>query len=150
MYKYSNNSKAELDTCHPDLIKVFNEVIKYTNVDVTIVQGNRSIIEQQELYAQGRTTPGSIVTNIDGVDNISKHNVFPSEAVDICAYVNGNVTWDKNHLVYLGGVVMSIANRLYDEGVIRHKIRWGGNWDSDGVIISDQNFMDLPHYELIK
>jgi len=26
---------------------------------------------------------------------------------------------------------------------------WGGNWDADQVIIDDQNFNDLGHFEII-
>jgi len=148
-YHYSNNSKAELATCHDDLQIVFNEVIKVTNVDLIIVNGNRSIQEQQDMYAQGRTKPGAIITNVDGVNDIGKHNELPAKAVDICCYVNGKASWEIKHLCYLGGVVMSTANRLYEEGKIKHRIRWGGNWDGDGEIISDQNLVDGPHYEII-
>jgi hypothetical protein len=28
-------------------------------------------------------------------------------------------------------------------------IRWGGNWDMDGEPITDQDFQDLVHFELI-
>ena len=38
---------------------------------------------------------------------------------------------------------------LKEEGIISHDIRWGFNWDRDGIIISDQNFQDGPHFELI-
>ena len=31
---------------------------------------------------------------------------------------------------------------------ITHKIRWGGDWDSDGEI-KDNNFDDLVHIEII-
>ena len=37
---------------------------------------------------------------------------------------------------------------LWEKGLIDHVIRWGGNWDSDGVIIRDQGFDDLVHFEL--
>jgi peptidoglycan L-alanyl-D-glutamate endopeptidase CwlK len=33
----------------------------------------RTVEEQQALYAQGRTAPGRIVTNADGVRNLSRH-----------------------------------------------------------------------------
>lgn len=28
-------------------------------------------------------------------------------------------------------------------------IRWGGNWDMDGEPVTDQNFQDLVHFELV-
>jgi peptidoglycan L-alanyl-D-glutamate endopeptidase CwlK len=38
---------------------------------------------------------------------------------------------------------------LLVEGKISHAIRWGGDWDSDDIF-DDQNFDDLPHFELVK
>ena len=36
------------------------------NIDIRVTQGLRTVAEQEELYAQGRTTPGKIVTNCRG------------------------------------------------------------------------------------
>jgi len=44
--------------------------------------------------------------------------------------------------------MFATAERLYNEGKITHKLRWGGDWDSDKVF-DDQNFDDLPHFELV-
>jgi hypothetical protein len=38
---------------------------------------------------------------------------------------------------------------LYEQEKITSKLKWGANWDMDGEIITDQGFMDLPHFELI-
>ena len=35
------------------------------------------------------------------------------------------------------------------EGKITHKLRWGGNWNGDGLIVEGQSLVDLPHFELI-
>ena len=67
---------------------------------------------------------------------------MPSLAGDIYAWV-GKASWDKNHLILIAGVILSCADELGTP------LRWGGNWDGDGVIISDQNFIDLPHFELL-
>ena len=40
-----------------------------------------------------------------------------------------------------GGFVKGVASQ---KGI---KIRWGGDWDSDNDL-HDQNFIDLPHFEL--
>ncbi len=29
-------------------------------------------------------------------------------------------------------------------------IRWGGNWDQDGEPVTDQDFQDLMHYEIVE
>ena len=60
-----------------------------------------------------------------------------------------DLAYDFNHLSLIAGVVMSTAKRLKNEGKVTHGIRWGGNWDMDGQIITDQTFNDLPHVELV-
>lgn len=55
----------------------------------------RSNEEQDRLYAQGRTSPGKIVTNAKAGQ--SKHNKKPSEAFDIAIIVDGKLEWDVNH-----------------------------------------------------
>lgn len=127
-----------------------HRVMEHSKVDFGIACGHRSVKEQQELYAQGRTVPGNIVTNVDGVKTKSKHNSMPSIAVDIYAFVNGSASWDEKYLVYLGGMIEAIAADMYARKEISHKLRWGGNWNGDGVIITDQRLIDLPHFELIQ
>jgi len=43
---------------------------------------------------------------------------------------------------------MGVAEILYLQGAIRHKLKWGGNWDMD-MDFYDSNFIDLPHFELV-
>jgi hypothetical protein len=57
--------------------------------------------------------------------------------------------YDKPSLSMVAGVVHSCAWELYNQGKIQRVVRWGGNWDQDGVILADQSFNDLPHFELI-
>jgi len=141
-YRFSKTSQDRLNTCESELIHLLSLSLQYSPVDFGIACGHRSTEEQQALYARGRTEPRSIVTNIDGISKLSKHNHKPSKAVDIYAWVNGKVSWDKEHLCLIAGVIYATAQAI---GV---KIRWGGNWDGDGEIISDQILIDLPHYEL--
>jgi len=92
---------------------------------VLITDGYRSYAEQDELYAQGRTKPGSIVTNAKGGQ--SNHNF--GIAVDFCltnkegtaAYWTVNAQWKR---------VAAIAKSMGFE--------WGGDWTS---------FKDNPHLE---
>lgn len=50
-------------------------------IPLRVLEGHRSLGRQAELYAQGRTKPGPIVTNAK--PGQSKHNAYPSRAVDL-------------------------------------------------------------------
>jgi len=140
MPAYSANSKQRLSSCHVDLRTLFEAVIE--EVDCTIVCGHREKREQDEAYEKGYSMlpwPQS------------KHNQYPSMAVDVAPYTVQirNIDWNdiKSMCVFAGQVDM-IACRLRAEGKITHGIRWGGDWDGDGRTV-DQKFHDLPHFELI-
>jgi len=80
-----------------------------------IVSSVRTVAEQQKLYAQGRTAPGPIVTNADGVMNKSKHQL--GLAVD-CAFIVNNVpSWDWR----LPWIVYGTAAEALG-------LEWGGRW----------------------
>lgn len=146
---------GKLRELHPDLQKIHLLAIKRTKVDYSIIEGHRTMTRQRELYAIGRTKYRNrrTVTNADGVDKKSKHQTEPSIASDIMVYSSNSAfkhktAWDEKHLSYLAGVFDSVAQELYDKGEITHLVRWGGNWDNDGVIQYDQKFNDMPHLEL--
>jgi len=143
MYKFGQTSKQRLSTCHIDLQHILNRAIEISDIDFGVAEGNRSIEKQQQYYKEGKTT-------LDGVNQKSKHNYMPSLAVDIFPYFNNGINWDNEHMSYLAGIIHAVAEMLYEQKVISHKIRWGGNWDMDGVILLDQKFDDRPHFELIK
>lgn len=58
----------------------------------TMVEGFRSQARQEELYAQGRTKPGNIVTKKNGTTNPSNHQ--SCLAADIAFLHNGKLTWN--------------------------------------------------------
>lgn len=128
--KFSRTSRRRLDTCHQRLQEIMEDVLEIR--DITIIEGHRSPERQDELFAAGKS-------KLRGGE--SKHNLFPSRAVDIAPYP---IDWDDIHqFVYLAGIVQAVARR---HGV---KIRWGGNWDGDDTVVSDQNFDDLVHFEMV-
>jgi len=145
MYIFGKRSKTQLITCHKDLQLIANEALKVTRVDFSIIEGNRPVELQQKYFKEGKS-------KIDGVKIKGNHNYQPSRAFDIAVYVSGKpkLTYDANHLCYIAGIIIGISERLYSSGQINHKIRWGGNWDRDGEILTDQNFDDMPHFEIKK
>lgn len=150
MYTFGQVSNDRLNTCHPDLQLIMRRALRYSDVDFGIAEGHRSVERQKELYAQGRTKPGSIVTWIDGVTKLGKHNIKPSMAVDIFAFIEGKAVWHGETISYLMGIIKATSEVLLEEGLISHKLRWGGNWDMDGEILTDQTADDRPHVELVK
>ncbi len=61
-------------------------------IDAVITSGTRGNPEQAQLYEQGRTTPGNIVTNAP--PGTSWHNY--GLAFDVAILVNGKPTWPDN------------------------------------------------------
>lgn len=55
-----------------------------------VYYGLRTAAEQAALYAQGRTTPGAIVTNAPPGRSAHEHGL----AVDVCILVGGHEEWD--------------------------------------------------------
>jgi len=148
MFSYGNTSEEKLKTCHKDLQLIFRLAIKRSKVDFGISEGHRDIKLQLQYFNEGKS-------KVDGIKVKGKHNFLPSEAVDIYVYhpvleTRRKLAYDKSHLSYIAGVVDSCTEELFAKGEITHKIRWGANWNSDGVIDYDQNFDDFPHFELLK
>lgn len=128
MPQFGRTSLEKLSTCHPDLQKLFNEVIKH--YDCVILDGYRSNGEQQKLFKQGKSKLQA---------GASKHNQSPSLAADVAPWP---LDWkDKEKFYHFAGRVQGIAQML------NIKIRWGGDWNQNNDL-KDQSFYDLPHFEL--
>lgn len=75
----------------PALVAKIGQILDHMSslgTPMFVVQGVRSTVYQQSLYAQGRTAPGHIVTNDDGVVHRSPHQARQDglgHAVD-CAF----------------------------------------------------------------
>lgn len=135
MYKFSNRSLEKLKGLHPKLIEFANKLLEVSPYDFCITQGIRSVEEQQKLYAQGRTLPGSKVTNCDGIKYKSNHQIKNDgygHAFDIAVLINNKITWDPKYYIEVG----KAAEQLMKD----YEIEWGGNW---------KRFKDYPHFELI-
>ena len=121
MPTFGTQSKEKLSQAHPDLQRLFNEVIK--TYDCTILCGYRGKEEQEAAVRDGKSKvhfPNS------------KHNHLPSLAVDVAPYP---IDWnDKRRWYYFGGYVTKTAE---DMGI---NIRWGGHF---------KDFEDCPHFELL-
>ena len=142
-YKFGHKSNEKLHSCHPDLQVILETAIGLSPIDFGISEGFRAVELQQQYFKEGKS-------KCDGVNIKSKHNYWPSLAADIYPFVEGKADWNNETLSFLAGFITAIAEMLFKEQIIEHKIRWGGNWDMDGEMITDQSFDDRPHIELIK
>ena len=128
MPKFSKKSLSKLETCDKRLQDLFLRVVK--KFDCTILEGHRSKDRQNKLFDECK----SKLKYPKG-----KHNSLPSKAVDVAPYP---IDWnDRERFTYFAGYVLGIA---YQMGL---KIRWGGDWDMD-TQVKDNNFDDLPHFEI--
>ena len=129
MPKFSSTSLSRLETCDQQLQDLFREVIK--NYDCSILCGYRTEEEQTKAFEAGNSSvqyPNS------------KHNSYPSKAVDVSPYP---IDWDNRERFYhFAGYVRGIAKAQSIH------LRWGGDWNGN-FEITDNSFDDLVHFELV-
>jgi|5B_taG_2_1085324.scaffolds.fasta_scaffold02054_6 hypothetical protein len=126
-YKYGKTSAARLATCHPEIQRLFNSLIK--DYDVSVICGHRTEAEQDAAVNSGNSK--TMYPN-------SKHNSLPSLGIDAALYP---IDWNDvgRHYMFVG-IVRERARQL---GI---PIRCGADWDSD-FATNDQTFNDLVHFE---
>ena len=119
-YNFGKTSLEKLSTVHPDLQKLFKEVITNSPYDFSITEGVRSLERQKELVAQKKSTTMH-----------SRH--LTGHAVDIAVIVDGKISWDIRVYKAVADHVKSVAK------LMSIPIEWGGDWKS---------FIDGPHFQL--
>ena len=113
---------------HPSIQDMAREVLTRASnvgIDLVITQGLRDNEEQARLYAQGRTAPGSIVTNAP--PGSSWHNF--GLAFDVAVLnAEGKATWPEDSALW---------ERIGQVGKAAG-LTWGGDFTS---------IKDRPHFE---
>jgi peptidoglycan L-alanyl-D-glutamate endopeptidase CwlK len=109
-----------MEGLHPDLVKVLDRFIQITPIDVTVLEGRRSLDRQRALVAKGASKTMN-----------SRH--LTGHAVDIAPLDDGSVSWAWPLYHEIAPVMKRAAN---DVGVL---IEWGGDW---------RTFKDGPHWQL--
>lgn len=125
MYKSSN-----LDDLYPDVkekAELFIKKAKEQGLNLKIFETFRNFNQQDKYFKQGRTTPGSIITNAKSGEGLHSYGL----ALDVYPVVNGKPLmtvdgpnkkyWDK-----MGEIAESVG------------FEWGGRW----------KFKDYPHIEI--
>jgi peptidoglycan L-alanyl-D-glutamate endopeptidase CwlK len=94
-----------------------------SGIQIKVISGTRSYVEQDALYAKGRTAPGSKVTNARG--GYSNHNF--GLAFDIGVFSGTKYQPESPKYKAVGALGMELG------------LEWGGNWTS---------IVDQPHFQL--
>lgn len=120
----NNRNISDLTPEMQKLCKAFIEACKKEGVDIIITSTYRDFESQDALYAQGRTTTGSKVTNAKA--GYSMHNF--RLAFDFLPLTNGKADWNNTALFMKCGKIGESVG-----------LEWGGSWKS---------FTDLPHMQM--
>jgi len=139
MFAWGEKSKAELGTVVPELNRVMDRALSFGLMDMAVTEGRRGRLKQNEYFYAKK----SKVMWPNGAHNVQNETDL-AHAVDVAPVVNGQISYKKDHCLVLSGIILAAAKI---EGV---NIRWGGNWDMDGEPVTDQDFQDLVHYEIVK
>lgn len=124
-------SERELARLNPQLaerVRLMAADLRAQGINVVVAPkgGLRTFAEQNELYAQGRTKPGNIVTNVRGGGSYHNYGL----AVDIVpTTASGQPTWNASADTW---------NRIGRAGE-QQGLEWGGRWTS---------FQDRPHFQM--
>ena len=109
-------NSRKLEDLHPKVKSLCENFIKNCDkvgIDVIITSTYRDAESQNALYAQGRTTPGNIVTNAKAGQSLHNWRV----AFDFVPIVNGKAIWNDKALFTKCG---EIAETL--------GLEWAGRW----------------------
>lgn len=127
----------DITKCHPKLQDKANELIfkcKQKGINIKIGECVRTVEEQDDLYAKGRTAPGIKVTNAKGSSYSSMHqwgiafDFYLDEDVDKDGKTSDDAFNDSSGLFEeVGKIGKSIG------------LEWGGGWKS---------IKDRPHFQL--
>lgn len=137
-FKLGPASRKKLEGLHPDVVAVVTRAIEVTTQDFTVLCGVRTLAEQKELYAQGRTKPGQIVTWTLKSRHLPAADGF-GRAVDLAPYP---IDW--NDLSKFDAIAKAMFDASEELGI---PIRWGADWDQDGNP-RERGETDSPHFEL--
>lgn len=108
-------------------VRAFIDACAAEGIDLLVTSTFRDYESQNELYAQGRTKPGKIVTNAKGGESF--HNF--QCAVDVVPLRNGKPVWSTS------GEDGKLWNRIGEIGE-SVGLEWAGRW---------RTFREFAHFQ---
>jgi len=111
-------NSRDIKDLHPHvrtLVERFLAKCAEEGIDVIITSTYRDMESQAALYAQGRTTPGKIVTNAKAGQSWHNYRL----AFDFCPIINGKAQWSDTKLFTRCGEIAESVG-----------LEWAGRWKS--------------------
>lgn len=147
-FKLSQRSIERLDGVDDRLVDVVCRAIEITTVDFGVTEGLRTVETQRQYVATGKSQ------TMD-----SKH--LTGHAVDLVAFVNGQVAWELN-------LYDNIADAMKQAAIEKNvAVRWGAAWNVPDIRlwrgtmeeamvyyidtrrkVNKRPFIDGPHFEI--
>lgn len=148
-FKLSQKSIDRFDGVKNELIDVVTRAIEISTVDFGVTEGLRSIETQRKYVETGKSQ------TMD-----SKH--LTGDAIDLVAYINGQVSWELN-------LYDNLADAMKQAAIEKNVgIRWGAAWNVPDIRLwrgtmeeamnyyiderrkqNKRPFIDGPHFELV-
>ena len=119
-------SESRIATLLPEVQPLARALVQQAaqhGIRIRIISGTRSYTEQDALHAQGRTAPGTRVTNARG--GHSNHNF--GIAFDVGVFEGNKYLGESVKYKAVGALGMELG------------LEWGGNW---------KTLVDEPHFQL--
>lgn len=123
---YEPRLKGAADNIRPYIFMILNEANK-RGFDFRLRETRRSPQQQQQLYAQGRTAPGKIVTSTLNSPH-QKGNAF-----DLVRFKNDQPIWDKPAYMVLRDIIKDL-NIPLQQGIITKNKHGNLKWKDFGHI----------------
>ncbi len=133
---FVNKNTPPVTELHPVVLEHAEKLVEEAaaiGISVLITQGHRSKEEQNELYNQGRTSQGAIVTYARGGESYHNYGL----AIDFALLnAKGKALWDLEYDGNRNG-----RSDWYEVAALAKKIgfSWGGDW---------KGFKDYPHLQM--
>jgi peptidoglycan L-alanyl-D-glutamate endopeptidase CwlK len=148
-YELSKRSLERLEGVDERLVSVVKRAIQVTRIDFGVIQGLRTMEEQQKMYARG-------------VSRTMKSKHLTGHAVDLMVYIGSRGSWELN---LYDDVADAMKLAAIQQGV---SIRWGAAWNVADLTDWNESceeamhyyidtrrgqgrrpFIDAPHFELV-
>ena len=144
--QWRDQDLLQLNGVHPQLrlaVAKIQTAMEALGFPMTVTDGVRTDEEQKRLYAQGRSVPGKIVTNADGVVKRSNHqtkNDGLGHAVDMAFLVRGSMEAQSGVDKWTVSWEDALPWGLFGACAKAVRLKWGGDWQA----LSDRPHIELP------